>query len=193
MSKEVVPYTLNELVNLSMEIKRSLIENFGEIGEDSEKALAILESKLPDKADGYKFVTDDLRNEAALWKKRAQDFMAVAKKFEAHADHMENRLKEACLQMGVKELYGRDYKWQLQSAKPKVVFDDETKIPSGHLEIIQTTKIRKDGILEDLKMGVPVPGCHLEESQYIRCYLNTKKEVKDVKGSNGQGKITDKS
>lgn len=109
--------------------------------------------------------------------------MAVAKRFEAHADHMENRLKEACLKLGVKELHGRDYKWQLQQAKPKVVIDDETQIPSGHKEIVQVTKIRKDGILSDLIMGIPVPGAHLEKSEYVRCYMNVKKEVKDAVGN----------
>lgn len=185
--KAIVPKTLHELVTLSQDIKRALIDGFGELTEDAQKALELLDSRLPDKADGYKFVTDDLRNEAALWKKRAQDFLTVARTFETHADNMEQRLADACIQMEVKELVGRDYRWQLQNAKPKVIIDDETKIPSGHKEIVQVIKIRKDGILEDLKQGVPVPGTHLEESLYVRCYMNNKKGVENVQSSNNKG------
>lgn len=170
--------SLYDLVSISQEIKRSLIENFGEMTPEVESSLLTLEERLPNKADGYRFITEDLRHEADLWKERAHTFLAVAKSFSIHADKMEGAIKEACIQMGVEELEGNEFRWKLQKAKPTIIIDDETKVPSGHKEIVQVTKIRKDGILEDLKSGIPVPGCHLEESVYVRCYTNSKKGSK---------------
>jgi len=166
------------LVDLSCQIKRALAENFGELDEQTEKMLSTLETNLPQKADGYKFVVDDLENEAALWKSRANQFQNVAKAFEKYADNMKARILNACAQMEVTEIEGENYRWKLQKAKPSVIIEDETKIPSGHKEVVQTIKIRKDSILEDLKSGIPVSGAKLEESLYVRCYVNTKGKKK---------------
>lgn len=171
---------LHQLVQLSCEIKQALTDSFGELTPEVSDALMKLEQKLPSKADGYKFIVDDLENEAALWKKRATDFLNVAKSFDNYAKTMKEAILGACKQMGVDEILGNEYRWKLQKAKPTVIIDDEKLIPSGHKEIVQTPVIKKDGILEDLKQGIPVPGAHLEESLYVRCYPN-KQGVKSAK------------
>jgi hypothetical protein len=180
--KELAPTedkkSLVALADIAYQIKRVLMETGGELTPELEKAMAEVESKMPDKADSYVFVTQDLRNEAALWKKRAQDFAAVARTFENYADAMEESIKFACVKMNVTELEGAQYIWKLVKSKAAVMIDDETKIPSGHIEIVQTRKIRKDSIYEDLKNGLPVPGARLVENQHVRAYANTAKGKK---------------
>lgn len=180
--------SLHQLVALSCDIKRALTESFGEITDDVGAALLKLEQKLPNKADGYKFVIDDLKSEGALWKKRAADFTAIARAFEKYAETMQQAILGACQQMGVDEILGHEYRWKLQRAKPTVIIDDEAKIPSGHKLIVQTTQIKKDGILEDLKQGLPVPGAHLEESLFVRCYPNTQRSLKNGKSKSDSSK-----
>lgn len=176
--------SLMKLVQLSAAIKQELVATYGEITFDIEEKLMVLERKLPSKADGYKFVIDDLESEAELWKKRAAQFAKVGQGFGAYADRMKKAILEACKTLNTDEILGNEYRWKLQKAKPTVIIDDESKIPDGHKETVTITKIKKDGILEDLKQGLPVPGAHLEESAFVRCYPNTtmkKKEPKNVK------------
>lgn len=177
--------SLHQLVQLSNEIKSALTQNYGEVTDEVMQALMTLERKLPSKADGYKFVIDDLDSEVERWKARAADFIKISKAFETYAKSLKESIKGACISMGTEEIQGVDYRWKLMKAKPTVIIDDETKIPSGHKEIVQTTVIKKDGILEDLKQGLPVPGAHLEESLYVRCFPNTKSkgEKKNDKGN----------
>lgn len=165
--------TLMELVNVSQQIQRALVEAGGELTPELEKSLAILSEKLPDKADGYKHVIDDLKAQADVWSARAEALESIAKSFLNYIDHLKYSLKMACIQLGVDELKGNDYRWKLINSQPSVIIDDETKVPGAFKEIVQKTVLRKDLISEQLKKGETVPGAHLEQGQYVRPYANT--------------------
>lgn len=167
---------LIELVKLSNDVRLSLVESAGEITEDTEKALAVLESNLPAKVDGYKYLYDDMLAEAQKFKDKAAVFAKIAKSFEGYADNLKERLVLACGAMGVTELVGNDYKWKLQKAKEKVVIDNEAEISGLFKTIVQTTQVDKDKILKHIKDGRVVVGAHLEQTSFVKSYpLGVKK------------------
>lgn len=165
--------TLFELVHLSHQIQQALVESFGEVTPDMEKSIAKLHEKLPDKADGYKFFIDDLKAQAEVWNDRAATLSSIAKAFMNYTEKLKYSLKMACVELGVDELKGNQYRWKLVNNAPSVIVDDEAKIPSNFKEIVQTTKLRKDLLSEALKSGAAVPGAHLEQGTHVRPYPNT--------------------
>lgn len=171
---------LAELVKLSNEIRLSLVETAGEITDETTTALMILETNLPVKADGYKFILDEIEAESDKFKERAEEFLKLSKSFKNYAEGLKGHLKISCIKMDIKELVGNDYYWKLQTSKPSVIVDDESKVPGKYKEVQQTIVIKKDLVLADLKAGIVIDGIRLEHNQHIRCYPKgaTKKESK---------------
>lgn len=177
MSDEKKPAnTLHDLVKLSCDIKQTLVETMGEITQETEELLLHLEEIIPNKADAYRFITQDLEHEAELWKKRAKEFDRIAKSLETHAQKMKDAIKFACIQMQIDELKGNDFTWKLQRAKSKVIIEDPELVPGIFKEIVQTTNIKKDEISKAWsEHDQPVPGTRLEESLYVKPYPNVRK------------------
>lgn len=166
---------LADLVRLSNEVRLALVESAGEITDETCKALLILEDSMPKKVDGYKFLVTDLECEAEKFKTKADEYSRLAESCKRYAKGLKDRLKLACIAMNVDELQGNEYRWKLQKSKPSVIIDDETLVPSKYKNVVQTTEIIKDEILEDFKKDISVPGCRLEQNSHIRCYPNNKK------------------
>jgi hypothetical protein len=164
--------SLFELVQLSHKIQEILIENAGEITLDIEKSLSKLHEKIPEKCDAYKHVIDDLKSQADLWNERAANFSRVAKAFLSYTDSMKYSLKMACIELGVDEIVGRDYKWKLVNNAPSLVVDDEAQVPSKFKEVVQKTIIRSDLLKEALKSGETIAGAHIESGSHVRSFLN---------------------
>lgn len=173
VSIESTDESLFELVSISHQIQQHLVESFGETTPEIEKALMLIAEKLPNKADGYKFIIDDLKAQAQTWNARAENLTRIARAFINHCDRLEYSLKMACVELGVEELRGNEYRWKLQNSPPSVVIDDEAKVPTNFKEIVQKTVTRKDLIRDALKSGSQVPGAHLEQGSHVRCYANT--------------------
>lgn len=51
---------------------------------------------------------------------------------------------------------------------PKVVITDMLEIDGQYLETVEETKIDKAKILQDLKLGIPVAGCRMEQTESVR-------------------------
>jgi hypothetical protein len=162
---------LSELVSLNNQITLSLVENMGEINDETTNALMVLEQNLPAKADGYKSIIDHLKSQGELFKKKAEEFTKLSKSFTTYGESLKGHLKISMIKMEKTELIGNDYYWKIQSNQPSVMIDNEEQVPGKYKTVVQTFKINKDEILTDLKAGIEVPGARLENSQHVRCYL----------------------
>ena len=178
MAKETLPIkkdeTLFQLVQLSHQIQQALVESMGELTPDIEKAIAKLHEKMPNKADGYHHIIEDLKSQAEVWNNRAAVLTRIAKAFISYTDRLKYTVKMACLEMGVEELVGNDFKWKLVNNAPSLIIDNDGLIPAKFKEVVQTTKLRSDLIKEALKNGEVVPGAHIESGSHVRPYANTK-------------------
>ena len=166
--------SLFSLVQLSHKIQEGLVESMGELTPEIEQALSKLHQKLPDKADGYKFFIDDLKTQAETWTERAATLTRIAKAFISYTDRLKYSLKMACVELGVEELSGKEFRWKLVNNQPSLIIDDETLVPAKFKEIVQTTKIRSDLVKEALKNGEIVPGARIETGSHVRPYPITK-------------------
>ncbi len=161
---------LPELVRISNELRLYLIESNGEITDEMTKFMSIVEENLPAKVDSYKFVIDDMELECEKYKERSDELLRVSKGYKTFVEKLKEMLKYACVSMNKTELIGNDYKWKLQNSRAAVVILNEEEIPSKYKSVIQTFKVNKEQILDDLKSGIDVPGCRVEISTHVRAY-----------------------
>lgn len=162
--------SLRTLVQLSAQIEESLILSSGEITPEIETALAVKDIQLPEKIDNYSLVMDRMKSLSEFYSQKADVFLRLSKAANGIVDRCKDNLKFAMIEMNTNELLGNDYRFKLQNAQPSTVIEDENKIPDSYKIIETITKIDKKRVAEDLKIGVPVEGARLEQSQFIRTY-----------------------
>lgn len=162
--------SLREIVNITSNIENMLIEANGEITEEIEQLLAIKDVQLPQKVDSYSLITDRFEKIEEYYKIKAAEFMAISKAASKVQDRLKEGLKLAMKDMGITELNGIDYRFKLSASNPKVVIDDESQIEDAYCAFVKKPESKR--IAEDLKLGLPVKGAHLEPSYSLRKYLN---------------------
>lgn len=165
---------LVSLASLANEIHQTLLENGGDLTPELELKLMEIESKLPNKADGYAYVCEDLEHKVDMLTSRANVYAHAAQSLKKHIKFMKDKMRMALELIGDREIKGIEHRWRLQSAKDKVIIENESLIPD---QFIETTIIRvpiKDLLYIELKTGRAVPGVRLESSTYAKAYLNTK-------------------
>jgi hypothetical protein len=171
-------------------IAESAQNNLGEIDlELEEKLILVKERALPSKIDGYSFILDALKFRREFWKSKKDEIGRVISAIDKYEEKLKEVLIGAMLRLETTELLGNESRYILVNSKEKVIIDDPSKIPSGHIEIVQTQTIKKESIYEDLKAGIPVSGAHLEVSQYVKRSLNVKGVKENAKRNNQKREI----
>jgi hypothetical protein len=165
---------LISLATLANEIHETLLANGGDLTPELELKLMEIESKLPNKADGYAYVCEDLSHKIDMLKSRAKSYAHAAQSLDRHIDYMKSKMRDVLTMMDTKEIKGIEYKWKLQNAKDKVIIENEALIPDQYMEVTITRTPIKELLYAELKTGREVPGCRLESSTYVKSYINTK-------------------
>jgi uncharacterized protein YllA (UPF0747 family) len=150
-----------------------LEESGGEITPNVEVMLAVLNEQLPAKLDNYAAIIERFEMFSTYHKAKAAQQAQLSKQCQAVADRMQANIKAAMIQMGKDEVSGNDVKYRLVKSNPSCVIDQEDLISANYKTIVQETKIDKKRILEDMKLGVPVEGAHLEQGLSLRQYANS--------------------
>lgn len=175
-------------ITLAAKIEEKLVEGGGVISPEIEhlidfelKKLAELrDEKLPVKVDSYAGVMDRLSKLSEMYQQRALQITLIAGALQGIVDKCEDNLKAAMIELEVQELKGHDVKFRLQKSPPSCVIDNE-ELVHGDYKVERKPVVDKKKILEDLKLGVPVAGCHLEQTSHVRKYLNTKGDANAVR------------
>lgn len=164
--------SLRDLVHASNSITEALIDG-GELTPELESALAVIETNLPEKIDGYHIMMTRLEEEAKYFKEKAAEFSLLANRIQNTQCRLKESIKQAMRDLGEDELKGNDYRFKLTNLKPKLVID-EIHIDRSYYMQVTKYEIDKKKIEEDLKLGVPVKGAKLEEIKALRLYLNSR-------------------
>lgn len=157
-----LPTTLVELTAEAARITDMVMRAGGELTPELESLLDVTVQALMAKVDGYVFIEEQLDAQAVLWKRRAQACAAVQKRFEAAYERLHDRIKYVMIENDKKELPGNLYCYKLANRPPKLVIEDERKLPPELKVVVQTTAPDKDRIKTMLADGFHVVGCRLE-------------------------------
>lgn len=173
MSENQRNSTLVSLVQQVGELEQAMIESGGEITEAIEQMLVVTEINLPAKIDGYSEFIDRMDMIEEFYKEKADFYLRLAGSAAGLAKRCKDNLKLAMQTLGTQEITGFDIKFKLIPSNPSCVVDDEGVV-DGSYKITETiTRIDKKRIAEDLKLGVPVSGAHLERGVSLRKYANS--------------------
>ncbi len=155
-------------------LKHQIVAAMGEITPEVEQALEITEVALRTKVDSYHYVDEMLEADAAFFKRKADAFSALAKRFSNAQDRLRGNMKLAMQTLKLKEVKGKDYRWTLKRNAPKLVIDDASLLPEECVVQTVETKPDKDKIKSLLKDGHDVPGARLEEVEALQPYENVR-------------------
>lgn len=169
------------IVQETNELEKMLVQSEGVLTPELEAALVVKEIQLPEKIDNYAGLRERMEMLSDYYKERADKLLALSKAAARVIDRLDENLKLAMRELKVDELVGNDHRFALQSSAGAVFVEDETKIHGAYVVTETITKLDKKRILEDLRLGVPVVGCRLEKSQFVKAYSNSPARKKKEK------------
>jgi hypothetical protein len=105
--------------------------------------------------------------------KQEEDYLKIQRQnYEANLEEAKTFIKEYMKVNGLAEITGTVVKYSLSKSQPQLVIDDESVIPAEYKEETVVTKIRKDAIKDQLKMGDNIPGCYLRDTFALKVGVN---------------------
>lgn len=165
--------TLKTMIENQNNLMMEIMASDGEITPELEAKLNDLDVSIPSKIDAYYLIMDRLENESDYFKSKAEEFLLAAKQMSQAKERIKDRLKFIMQSENKTELLGNDYKFSLSKSKPKVAIQ-ENLVPIEYYKQVIEERIEKDRIAEDLKAGISIPGCHLEDVFAFRSSVNKK-------------------
>jgi hypothetical protein len=172
MKEIVVKKTLIDLTNDLKAILREVEDNGGEITAEIEEKLNSLNLSVSQKIDAYYIVNQHLEARSEFFKRLEDQAKKARKSIETHQDSLKSRITKSMLELGQKELSGDSVRYVMTPCKPKLVIDDESKLPGEYTMVVTTTEPDKEKIKQTLELFGDVPGARLEGGFSLRTYMN---------------------
>ena len=175
--------SLQAIVSDSLALDEILYERSGEITDQETSAIvdqfmSEILSDLAHKSDSYKFKIDQLDDAVQRMNTNAKQFSQVAKSISNIANSMQNRMKNAIIDLGVTEIIGNTFKFKLAKTAGSVVIENENLLPATYCREKTSIEIDKVAIKEDLKIGKLVPGAKIVEGFSLR--ISPNKDTKTI-------------
>jgi hypothetical protein len=153
-------------------LEQMLIDSGGEITPEIESELAVNPKTIGELVDIRYLSLERMAASAEFFKAKADQFSKIAKSLDSSQDYLLANLKEYMLQNGKTELKGTDYQFKISNMAPKVAITDEATVPAAYKTQKVVESIDKKKIADDLKLGIPVDGCVLQEVYSLRKSIN---------------------
>lgn len=158
------------IFEINTEINKALEDNVdpetGEIKKDGIESVLALEMLKTDKLKAIGYVYKNCDNNIDLINKEMARLKELKIKEQNKQESIKNLLDAVMKSEGITSLGVGTLKVGYRKTPPKVVIDDQNKIPGQYLKLIQTVKVDKVKLKEDLKNG-KVEGAHLETSKKV--------------------------
>lgn len=162
--------SLVEIFREANRIEKELIESRGELTPCLEAELLITKDQLSKKIDSYDFIINNFESKCDFYREMASKYSDAAESVENYSNRLKDRIKFVMMESGMRELEGETVKYKISSSMPRLVIDDESKIPDKYKII--TTQIDKQPLKRDLK-NIKIPGARLEETCALRAFVKT--------------------
>lgn len=165
--------SLLHLVEMECSIYQQIADSNGEISEDLDLALQLVQLNKADKLDACQYMMDLFAQRAAFLKAKEEEFRASRKTVERVRDRIKGKIKDAMLALGVTEAKGNEYRFKLSTNKEPKISVNEEYLPREYFKSVTTFVPDREKIEKALNLGLRVPGAHFEPVVSLRSYLNT--------------------
>lgn len=153
-------------------IEQMLIESGGEITPEIESEMAINPQTIGELVDIRYMGIERLEKSQEFFKAKAEEFQRIARSIDSALDFIQGSIKQYMIDNDKKVLPGHDYQFKLANAAPKVKVVNEDSIDPIYKKEKIEIQIDRKKIADDLKNGIPVDGCVLEEVYSLRKSVN---------------------
>jgi hypothetical protein len=152
---------------------RDAADKLAELGMDEQTFKDTLESlggDLEEKCKNTAFVVRNLEAAAAQISAAIKDMSVRAEQLEKNAERVRQYLLDNMIFAGVKKLETPYFVLTVRENPPKVVVDDEKKIPSEYFSepVIPLPKLDKKLVVQAIKDGFTVAGVHVERGMSLQ-------------------------
>lgn len=120
--------------------------------------------------EAYNFITQNLEQRAEFYKAQAAEFSKIAKNISNLSERYNEHVKKIMAESGLTDIEGTSFRFKLTTVKPKMVIDNEELLIADYSKTETKVVIDKERAKQDLELGVPVKGAHLEQSYSLRRY-----------------------
>lgn len=144
------------------------------IGDDEadldalEIALSQVEDTIEMKAESMAKLIKSIDGEATVLKEEESRLTKRRKALENKQSNIKSYLENQLRVMGIDKVKTPIFTVALQNNPPSVNVIDEDLIPEDYIKIVTTTSISKKDILEDLKLGLIIPGAEIKQGKSLR-------------------------
>jgi hypothetical protein len=157
--------TLYELTENMLKLQQLFDDE--EIDEQTfQNTMECLQMDIEEKADGYARVIRNMESVAAAIEAEQKRLRTRKEKIEKRIEAMKENLKYSLQILGIKKIQTDLFTVSIALNPPKVVIDDESKIPKDY--IYMEPKIDRTAIKTALQSGIEVPACRLERGESLR-------------------------
>lgn len=163
---------------LSLWLESKLIESGGEITDEIDQALTLMDVLKPNEVDEKDFILNKLTKEIELWKEQADRYLRVAQGLTKAKELMKRRIITAMEEGNLLEAEGKNVRFKLVKCPPALVIEDEKALPANFMETVVTVKPNAKEIKQALVGGAVVPGAKLTQGNTVRSYVN--RTIKDL-------------
>ncbi len=136
--------------------------------EELVERLNDLASAFTDKAEGISKLIRNLESDAAAYDEESKRLAANKKTAQNRIAWLKRYIHDNMTALDLKQLKAGVFKLGVQKNPPRVVIDDEGRLPEQYLEQITETRIDKNAIKDALQQGAVIPGAHLEQGDSLR-------------------------
>jgi hypothetical protein len=163
---DVLPQ-LPKLLKVQTDIENAAAEG-GDMVEVENQMLQV-DLNDPASVEAFNFLSVNLESRAEFYKKEAEYYLEIARKLSSLSKKHNEFLKNVMGDSGIKEIRGKSFRFSISPSKGKLVIDDESKLTEYTREVKELV-IDKDRVKQDLELGVPVEGAHIEKGYTLRKY-----------------------
>lgn len=149
-------------------LENMLIESGGEITPEIQLEMSINPQTISEMVDVRYLGLERMDSSIEFFEKKIEEFKRISLSLKNAQKFILDSIKNHMIETGKKELTGSEYQFKLSSSAPKVMIVDQDLIPESYKNEVIEFSIDKNRIKDDLKKGIPVDGCILEEVYALR-------------------------
>lgn len=169
-TKNNTPATSRSLYSIEMDYLRiadMLIDNGGEIDEETETALAINKDHLEVKASGFALLTKELDRKSDSIDAEIERLTKLKKSYSTASDRLKSAIENAMKLYGIDKIEGELIRLSFRKSSA-VSITDENLITAEYKDKKETETISKTRIKDALKEGKQVAGACLVENKKLQ-------------------------
>lgn len=132
--------------------------------EEVQQIKEIIAGEVANKGKGIIQVVRSLESDVDAIKAEIDRLNKIKRVKENNIKRLRDYTKVCMEQMEVKKIETPVGNLTLRKGVSTLKIDDEGKLPSKYIEVVQTYKVNKDLVKSDLKSGIEIEGAYMSES-----------------------------